>query len=87
MEHRIIFSSEADAMEAESIISNMMGLPKYAVRPNGSINNKVIIDRFAIPVEHDGSWSIPVPEIDGWDSELKKFGIDHQVIETAKPTE
>jgi hypothetical protein len=61
MEHSLIFTTEAEAENAQRLISKAMGLPKYATTPSGELTT-VIIDRYATPEEIEGKWLIPVTE-------------------------
>ena len=81
MGHSLKFNTEAEAIEAEAAISSLMGLPKYGTSLDGTVNLRVVIERFAIPKEEGGFWFIPIPYVDGWEEELTKRGIDFTEIE------
>jgi len=56
----LTFKTEAEAELAQSLISKELGLPKYGEKLDGSLNTRVIIDKYAIPhIQEDGSWVIP----------------------------
>jgi len=76
----LIFETELQAELAQSLIATEMGLPKYGIRLDGTLNPKVIIDRYAIPcIQEDGKWTIPADQ--EWQDLLTSKGIAFEVIE------
>ena len=87
MEHRLKFNTEAEAENAQQLISTAMGLPKYATDTNGN-NTTVIIDRYAQPEDVNGFWFITVTnEAQMLIDSGVLDGIEFEVIEIAEDEE